>query len=92
MKHSLLSDNIDIKIQTFKFKIIRRIDTHSVLDFWYKLSFETWNSIFDSNDVDSMFNSFLYIYLRIFYSSFSRKVSTKTNNHAWITSGIRTCC
>jgi hypothetical protein len=28
-----LSDNIDIKVQTFKFKIIRRIDTYSVLNF-----------------------------------------------------------
>jgi len=50
-----LSD-IDIKIQNPKFKIIRRIDTYSILDFRYKLSFETWDSIFDSNDVNSLFN------------------------------------
>ena len=69
-----LSD-IDIKIHNSKFKIIRRTDTYPVFDFLYKLSFETWNSIFDSNDVNSMFNSFLNIYLRIFYSSFSLKKS-----------------
>jgi hypothetical protein len=87
-----LSD-IDIKIQNSKFKIIRRIDTYSVSDFRYKLSFETQNSIFDSNDVNSMFNSLHSIYLRIFYSSFSlKKVNTKTDSHAWITSGIRTSC
>jgi hypothetical protein len=87
-----LSD-IDIKIRNPKFKIIRRIDTYSILDFRYKLSFEAWNSIFDSNDVNSMFNSFLNIYLRIFYFSFPlKKVSTKTNSHDWITSGIRTSC
>jgi hypothetical protein len=40
-----------------------------------------------------MFNSVLNIYLRIFYSSFSlKKVNTKTDSHAWITSGIRTSC
>ena len=55
------------------FKIIRRIDMNSVLDFQYKLGFETWNSIFDSNNVNSVFNSFLTIYLRIFYSSFPLK-------------------
>jgi hypothetical protein len=49
-------NNIDIKIQNSKFKIIRRTDTHSILYFWYKMSFATWNSIFDSNDVNSMFN------------------------------------
>jgi hypothetical protein len=50
-----LSD-IDIKIQNPTFKIIIRIDTYSVLDFRYKLSFETWDTIFESNDVNSVFN------------------------------------
>jgi hypothetical protein len=50
-----LSDT-DIKIQNSKFKIIRRIDTYSILDFRYKLSFEIWDCIFDSNDVNSVFN------------------------------------
>jgi hypothetical protein len=63
-----LSD-IDIKIQNPEFKIVRRIDTYTILDFRYKLSFEIWNSIFDNNDVNSMFSSFLNIYLRIFYFS-----------------------
>ena len=49
-------NDIDIKIQNPKFKIIRRTDTYSVFNFRYKLSFEIWNSIFDSNDVNSMFN------------------------------------
>jgi len=66
-------NDIDIKIQNPKFKIIRRTDTYSVFNFRYKLSFEIWNSIFDSNDVNSMLNSFLSIYLRSFYSSFSFK-------------------
>jgi hypothetical protein len=87
-----LSD-IDIKIQNPKFKIITRTDTYSILDFWCNLSFEAQNRIFGINDVNSMFNSFLSIYLGIFYSSFPlKKVNTKTNSHAWITSGIRTSC
>jgi len=40
-----------------------------------------------------VFNSFLSIYLRIFYSSFPlKKVNTETNSHAWFTLGIRTSC
>jgi hypothetical protein len=54
--HLITLSDTDIKIQNCKFKIIRRIDTYSVLDFRYKLSFETWDSIFDSNDVNSVFN------------------------------------
>jgi hypothetical protein len=65
--------NIDIKIQNPKLKIIRRIDTYAILHFWYKLSFEAWDSIFDSNDVNSVFNSFLIIYLRIFTLVFLEK-------------------
>jgi hypothetical protein len=87
-----LSD-IDLKIQNASIKIIRKIDTYSVLDFQYKLSFETWNSVFGDNDVNTMFNSFLNIYLRIFYSSFPvRRGNSKINSNAWITIGIRTFC
>jgi hypothetical protein len=40
-----------------------------------------------------MFNLFLNIYLRIFYSNFFlRGVNSKTNSNAWITLGIRTSC
>jgi hypothetical protein len=40
-----------------------------------------------------MFNSFLSVYLQIFYSSFPlRRVNSKTNSNAWITVGIRTSC
>jgi len=48
--------DIDIKIQNPEFKIIRRVDTYSILDFQYKLSFETWDSIFDGNYINSLFN------------------------------------
>jgi hypothetical protein len=74
-------------------KIIRKIGTYTMRDFQYKLSFETWNSVFDDNDVNTMFNSLLNIYLWIFYSSFPlRRVNSKTNRNVWITIGIRTSC
>jgi hypothetical protein len=53
-----------------KFKTVRNITKYSILDFIDKLSCKSWDTIFDSEDVNAMFNSFLNIYLRIFYSSF----------------------
>ena len=59
-----------------------------------KLSCESWNTIFNSEDVNDMFNSFLNIYLRIFYSSFPLKkvISRNKNDNNWITTGIKTSC
>jgi hypothetical protein len=40
-----------------------------------------------------MFNSFLNIYLRIFYSSFPPlRTKSRDNKNNWITSGIKTSC
>jgi hypothetical protein len=51
-------------------------------------------SWFDSDDIDSKFNSFLNTYLRIFYSSFPLKIVKKEtkNKTTWITVGIKTSC
>jgi len=58
-----------------------------------KLIYKTWDSIFDDNDVNTMFNFSLTIYLKIFYSSFSlTKPSMKTESNAWITLGIKNSC
>jgi hypothetical protein len=40
-------------------KIIRQIDQATVQDFKYKLSFETWDSVFSTNDINIMYNSIL---------------------------------
>jgi len=64
-------------------------------DFIAKLSCESWDTVFNSEDVNTMFNSFLNIYLRIFYSSFPlKKVISRNNkdNKKWITIGIKTSC
>jgi len=58
---------------TDKTKLIRKTDTHTISDFIYILSNETWDSVFDATDVNLMFNSFLNTYLRIFYSCFPLK-------------------
>jgi len=58
-----------------------------------RLSYETLDNVFENNNVNSIYNSFLNTYLRVFYSSFPlRKIITKTNSNAWITTGIRTSC
>jgi hypothetical protein len=52
---------------------IRKINKYTISDFLAKLSYQTWDSIFNSDDVNVMFNSFLNTYLGIFYSSFPLK-------------------
>jgi hypothetical protein len=51
----------------------RRIDRFSIIDFNTKLSYESWEDIFAENVVNTIFNNFLNMYLRIFYSSFPLK-------------------
>lgn len=71
---------------------IRNIDKYGLPFFNIKLSYGTWD-VFKNNDVNSICNSFLHTYLRVFYSSFPlRKLITRTNSNAWITAGIRTTC
>ena len=56
-----------------KLKTVRKINKYTISDFIDELNCESWDSIFNSEDVNPMFNSFLNIYLRIFYSSFPLK-------------------
>jgi hypothetical protein len=50
-----------------------------ISDFTNKLSNVSWDTIFNSDDVNAMFKFFLNIYLRIFYSSFPPKRVIKRN-------------
>jgi hypothetical protein len=45
--------------------IKRKINKYTIADFRLKLSHETWEQLFDGNDVNKIFNSFLNIFLRI---------------------------
>jgi hypothetical protein len=47
----------------------------------------------DVNDINKVFNSFLYIFLRIYYSSFPlSQAKNKMKQKSWITPGIITSC
>jgi len=48
----------------------RKINKYTIADFQLKLSHETWEAVFDGNDVNKIFNTFPNIFLRIYYSSF----------------------
>lgn len=55
-------NGINLRIQNGKPKNIRKIGKYTVIDFMMKLSFKTWDSIFDNGGVHTVFNSFsLYI-------------------------------
>ena len=62
----------------------RKINKYTIADFKLKLSNETWETVFDGNDVNKIFNSFLNICLRIYYSSFpliQAKSKMNQNSH-----------
>jgi hypothetical protein len=60
-----------------------------------QLSYETWDEVFSSTDVDNIFNSFANTYLRTFYSRFPFKkitTSSKTKSNNWISHGTKIPC
>jgi hypothetical protein len=72
----------------------RKIDKCSLTDFNYRLSFEMWKEVFDENDINIMFNSFLNIFLRLFNTSFPKSTAKPhiTKKKLWISSNIKTKC
>jgi len=73
--------------------IKRKINKYTIADFQLKLSHETWACVFGGNDVNKIFNSFLNIFLRIYYSGFPlTQVKNKMNQNSWITPGIIISC
>jgi len=73
--------------------IERKIYKYIIADFQLKLSHETWELVFDGNDVNKIFNCFLNIFLRIYYSSFPLiQAKNKMKQNSWITPGIITFC
>ena len=90
---SITFKTINMRTHAKQFKIIRKINKHTINDFLIKLSYETWDSTFSSDDVNIMFNSFLDTYLKIYYSSFPKKKIKISNEISdWITIGIITSC
>jgi hypothetical protein len=70
---SITFNAINLKSHTIQFKVIRKVNKYTIKDFLTKLSYETWDLTFSSDDVNKMFNSFLDTYLKIFYSSIPLK-------------------
>jgi len=60
-------------VPTHRSKPVRKVNMYAVSEFIDKLCCESWDSFFNREDVNAMFNSFLNIYLRICYSSFPLK-------------------
>lgn len=76
-----------------KYRVIREINEYTINDFHRNLSYETWESVFSTEDVNRMFNSFLDSYLKIFNSSFPlKRVYSANKSTNWITPGIITSC
>jgi hypothetical protein len=69
----LIIKNIDLQIHKHKISTIRIFNGQSLLNFKMQLSCGMWDDVFSGNDVDTIFNSFLNTYLRIFHSSFPLK-------------------
>jgi hypothetical protein len=64
------------------------LDVSSVLCV-YNLTNETWEGIYELNDVKEIFNLFIQTCLLVYESSFSIKnVTMKHKNNGWITTGI----
>jgi hypothetical protein len=63
-------NNFNIQEQYYnKTQIIGNFNECIITDFKTKLSFETWDDIFEGNDVNAVFNNFLHTYLRKYSSS-----------------------
>jgi hypothetical protein len=65
---------------------MRKINQNHLALFASQLSFETWDEIFNGDDVDKIFNIFLNIFLRIFHSSFPMsRVTINNKDKGWLT-------
>ena len=68
----------------------RKINKYTIEDFQLNINYETWEQVFDGNDVNEIFNSFLNTFLRIYYSSFPLiRVKKKLNQNSWFTPGTK---
>ena len=95
-----LSDH-DAQLLTIRHKIhhdpdsnistIRKFNNHIIPEFIYQLSNESWNNVFNSEDINEMFNSFFNEYLKIYNSCFPLQTVLRKNsniNNKWISNRI----
>jgi hypothetical protein len=61
----IMLNDINLKILNNTPHFTRNIDKHGILEFQIKLSLETWDNVFEDNDVNSTYSSFLNTYLTL---------------------------
>jgi hypothetical protein len=66
-------NNTNLQIHSSCTQLVTKFSKSSMDKFLIQLSYETWGNIFVDQDAETIFNSFLNIYLRIFYSNFLKK-------------------
>ena len=72
---------------------LRNINSTTTTDFQIKVSYDTWDNIFQGSNVNIIFNKFLNTYLRIFYFSLIKKRITFNHKYnPWITTRTRILC
>jgi hypothetical protein len=71
----------------------RVIDAQTIAKFQLLLKEETWDIVYDTEDVNSMFNNFHGIFLRHFEHSFPIIYKGyRPKNNEWIMNGIKISC
>jgi hypothetical protein len=71
----------------------RNYSSYNISTFQELLSYERWDDVLVSDDVNNIFNSFLDTYLKIFHSCFiKKKITPKSKCNPWRTHGIRISC
>jgi len=70
---SIILHSFNMRPPTKKYMLIGKINEHKINDFLIKLSYKTWDTIFCTDGINKMFNSFVDSYLEIFCSSFPLK-------------------
>ena len=89
----IVFNNITVTAHKQIFYQKRDINSYSIDQFKFLLSYENWEEVFLESNVNIAFNKFLNIFLRIFYSCFP--IKNFRYPHAqkpWVTSGIKVSC
>jgi hypothetical protein len=75
------------------FSLIRKVDSNTIRNFVYLLSYENWEDVFLEENVNIIYNNFLNTYLRIFYASFPFvRLKNLQKSKPWLTTGIKISC
>jgi hypothetical protein len=68
----------------------RTVNDSTISAFQLNLSYESWDNVFNGDDVDIIFNNFLDTYLKCFYHTFPlKKCQYNYNIKPWITPEIK---